>query len=715
MSVTIRYNLSRALVLTCAIALGPLAHSQPAPGGIVTRKIPFTILLSDSAGNLYFTGSVSPGQITPSPGAPQPQPGGGSCIASPRPFLPRPCNDAFLEKTDANGNVLFATYLGGPNDDFGSKLAIDSAGNIYVAGTTGGSFPTTAHAAVPATADAGGFIAKFSPDGSRLIYSTYLPNSSGVSALAVDAGGNAYLSGSTGGYAYHAFVVKLNPDGSAFLYNTLLAGSGQDFATALALDARGNVTVTGSTSSADFPVTAGVVQTKLAGTQNAFVARLDGDGKLVFSTYLGGSGMDSGGAVQLDSAGSIYVAGMATSLDYPTTPGTFQPAPAIPAWGASPGGFVAKLTPDAHALAYSTYLMIYPNSGGVRLLALNSAGEVYIAATVGGAGFPVTPNAPQPCFGGYRDILVAHLNAAGSLLEATYLGTSGVFAPDTLSLAADGTVLLSASFPQPPGIDQPTLAQIRFGAAGWNAPPCLSPNVVHAATLAVGDTISPGQLISLTGFGIGPETGVAYQPGPQGQAPLALAGVQVSFDGQAAPLIYAQSRQINAVAPVELDGRASTSIRVQYNGIAFGPVVVPVTFAAPELFRLHPGVSTRAAALNQDGTVNSSTNPAPRGSIVSLYATGFGLTTPGCLTGALNPPSAANLRATVSSWATPPGVPQVLYAGGAPTLLCGVEQINLRIPDQVPQPLNAVQVTLSVQLQNQFGANTTQGTTIAVK
>jgi hypothetical protein len=104
-SVTIRHNVSRALVLICAVAFGPLAHSQPTPGGIVTRKIPFTILLSDSAGNLYFTGSVSPDQITPSPGAPQPQPGGGTCIASPRPFLPRPCNDAFLEKTDANGNV----------------------------------------------------------------------------------------------------------------------------------------------------------------------------------------------------------------------------------------------------------------------------------------------------------------------------------------------------------------------------------------------------------------------------------------------------------------------------------------------------------------------------------------------------------------------------------------------------------------------------------
>jgi uncharacterized protein (TIGR03437 family) len=627
--------------------------------------------------------------------------------------LPRPCNDAFLEKTDSNGNVLFATYLGGPTDDYGTKLAIDSAGNIYVAGFTGGSFPTTPHAAVPATTDAGTFIAKFSPDG-RLEYATCLPGYL-MSALAVDAGGNAYLGGSTGPAAYHAFVAKLNPDGSAFLYNTLLSGSGQDFGAALALDARGNVTVTGSTSSADFPVTAGVVQPKLAGTQNAFVARLDGDGKMVFSTYLGGSGMDSGGAVQLDSAGNIYVAGMATSLDFPTTAGTFQPAPAIPAWGASPGGFVAKLTPDAHALAYSTYLTIYPNSGGIQLLALNSAGEVYIAATVGGAGFPVTPNAPQPCFGGYRDILVAHLNAAGSLLEATYLGTSGVFVPDTLSLAADGTVLLSASFPQPPGVDQPTLAWIRFGTAGWSASPCLSPAVLHSATFAARDTISPGQLISLSGFGIGPDTGVAYQPGPQGQAPLALAGVQVSFDGLAAPLIYAQSRQINAVAPVELDGRTSTSIRVQYNGIAFGPVVVPVAFAAPELFRLHPGVSTQAAALNQDGTVNSSTNPAPRGSIVALYATGFGLTTPGCLTGALNPPSAANLRATVSSWATPPGVPQVLYAGGAPTLLCGVQQINLRIPDQVPQPLNAVQVTLSVQLQNQFGVNTTQGTTIAVK
>jgi uncharacterized protein (TIGR03437 family) len=630
--------------------------------------------------------------------------------------LPRPCNDAFLEKTDSNGNVLFATYLGGPTDDYGTKLAIDSAGNIYVAGFTGGSFPTTPHAAVPATIDAGTFIAKFSADG-RLAYATCLPGYL-MSALAVDAGGNAYLGGSTGPAAYHAFVAKLNPDGSAFLYNTLLSGSGQDFGTALALDARGNVTVTGSTSSADFPVTACVVQPKLAGAQNAFVARLDVDGKMVFSTYLGGSGMDSGGAVQLDSAGNIYVAGMATSLDFPTTPGTFQPAPAIPAWGASPGGFVAKLTPDARTLAYSTYVTSYvasPNNGGVRLLALNSAGEAYIAATVGGAGFPVTPNAPHPCFGGYRDILVAHLNAAGSLLEATYLGTTGVDVPDTLSLAADGTVLLSAAFVQPPGVDQPTLAQIRFGAAGWNAPPCLSPNVVHAATLAAGDTISPGQLISLTGFGIGPETGVVYQPGPQGQAPLALAGVQVSFNGQAAPLIYAQSRQINAVAPVELDGRTSTSIRVQYNGIAFGPVVVRVAFAAPELFRLHPGVSTQAAAINQDGTVNSPLNPAPRGSIVALYATGFGLTTPGCLTGALNPPIAANLRATVLSWATPPKVPDVLYAGGAPTLLCGVQQINLRIPDQVPEPLNAVRITLSAQVQNQFGVNTTQGTTIAVK
>src|ERR1035437_9320979 len=81
-SVTIRYNASHTLVLICALALGSGAHSQPAPGGIVTRKVPFTTLLSDSAGNLYFTGSVSPGQITPSPGAPQPQPGGGSCIRS---------------------------------------------------------------------------------------------------------------------------------------------------------------------------------------------------------------------------------------------------------------------------------------------------------------------------------------------------------------------------------------------------------------------------------------------------------------------------------------------------------------------------------------------------------------------------------------------------------------------------------------------------------
>jgi uncharacterized protein (TIGR03437 family) len=112
--------------------------------------------------------------------------------------------------------------------------------------------------------------------------------------------------------------------------------------------------------------------------------------------------------------------------------------------------------------------------------------------------------------------------------------------------------------------------------------------------------------------------------------------VQVFFDGQPAPVPCAQSQQINAVSPVELDGQTSTSIVVQYNGVSFGPIVAPVVFAAPDIFRLNPGVSTQAAAVNQDGTVNSAANPAPRGSVVSLYGSGFGLTDPACAKGSLN-------------------------------------------------------------------------------
>jgi uncharacterized protein (TIGR03437 family) len=446
----------------------------------------------------------------------------------------------------------------------------------------------------------------------------------------------------------------------------------------------------GWTSSPDFPVSPGVVQTHLAGAQNVFIAKLDAGGHVVLVTYLGGSGTDTPHAVQIDSAENIYVAGQTTSLDFPTTPGSFQPAPIVPLWNnASPGGFIAGLAANGSALLYSSYVMgLDGPRRGVSALAVTASGEAYLARTTG-AGFPVTESAPQICFGGSTDVFVAHLDPRGVLLDATYMGGPGDDVLQGLGLANDGSVLLAWNN---------TLSRIRFGRPGWSAPACLSPDALNAATLhseAVATKggvapggVAPGEFITLTGFGIGPKDGVAYRLDAQGQAPRQLAGVQVFFDGQPAPLLYAQSRQVNALAPFELSGKAFTNISAVFNGVTVGPVTVPVVVGSPGIFRLQPGVSSQAAALNQDGTVNGPSNAASRGSVVMLWGTGFGPTGPPCATGGFNVAGPVNLapgRSAQLQDISPGNLSEsipVLYAGSAPAMLCGVVQINMLVPAQ---------------------------------
>ena len=329
---------------------------------------------------------------------------------------------------------------------------------------------------------------------------------------------------------------------------------------------------------------------------------------------------------------------------------------------------------------------------GVTQLAVTPSGESYVAG-VAGPGFPTTRSAPQVCFDGsisnsplsfLGDVFVAHLDAGGALLEATYVGRPA--SPSALSLADDGSVLLVRRG----GMDVKSL--IQFGDAGWTAPACLTADVLNAATLSGNSgQVAPGELISLTGFEIGPDIGVAYQPNELGEAPRELAGVQVLFDGNPAPVLYAQSRQINAVAPVELNSEAQTTITISYNGTTVGSIAASVTAVGlPGIFRLQPGVSTQAAAINQDGTLNGPSNPAARNSVVSVWGTGFGPLGPRCRTGGLNAPSPVNLAGGFSvrlrDNQAPPSTDVLgsanpaLYAGGAPTLLCGVVQINLLVP-----------------------------------
>ncbi len=268
--------------------------------------------------------------------------------------------------------LAYSTYLGGLGSDAGMGVAVDAAGNAYVTGATA---------------------------------STNFPTTSGALQTTAQGGGDA-------------FVAKLNAAGTQLVYATYLGGSGNDVGTGIAVDAAGSAYVTGSTSSGDFPVTSDAFQTGNHGSNDAFVAKLSADGaRLVYASYLGGSGSDVATGIAVDAAGNAYVTGQTSSPDFPTTPGAFQTS--------RPGvenGFVAKLGADGTALAYATYLGGSSEDGATGI-AVDGAGNAYVTGYTASTNFPVTPGAYQASNHGGDDAFAAKLNAAGAqLVYATYLG-----------------------------------------------------------------------------------------------------------------------------------------------------------------------------------------------------------------------------------------------------------------------------------------------------
>ena len=684
----------RLIALILVSAAGAVA--QPVPASISTIPQPsFGHPIFDASGNTYYLSG------SPTAGAAQTQSGGGACIGQAGPRIGVVlCPDASVIKVDSSGKQIWGTLLGGPTADNGTALAIDANGNVAVTGSTSGQFPTTTGAAIESGPSATGFAAKVSADGTKFLYSTYLQNwMVAPSCIALDAAGSTYIAGKT--YDGHVFVIKLSADGSAIIYTLYLAGSGADAATAIVVDAAGNAVVAGQTTSPDFPVTAGAFQQELKGTRNNFLVRLDPSGSVLTSTYFGGSGSDSPSSIAIDGAGNIDVAGSTSSLDLPTTQGTMQPSAIVPPWNnASPAGFVAQFAPDGISLKWASYVMSsdlgfgrtnVTVDVGVSALAAGPAGDIYIGGLTG-PGFPVTPSAPVICFQGSinrANGFLAHLSANGALLDATYLGNSDGyninFVGGLLPLGG-GSALIAWN-----GSSNDVVSKVQFGSGGWTAPACLSTDVLNSATLDGSSGTSPGELMTLTGFGIGPDIGVVYQTDAQGNIPTQLGGVQVLFDGAPVSILYAQSRQINAIAPVGL-GAINTphKVTVTYNTQQFGPALAYAIFGIPGIFRLQFGQSAQAIAMNQDGTLNGPANPAPRGSIVTVWGTGYGQTNPSCPIGGLNLPYAAPLSPGVSAliYYVDPNLSgiqlaPVQYAGSAPTLVCGVVQITFQVPVNV--------------------------------
>jgi photosystem II stability/assembly factor-like uncharacterized protein len=266
-----------------------------------------------------------------------------------------PYSDVFVSKLNASGTELvYSTFLGGSGFDDGYAIAVDQAGNAYVTGATSSAdFPTTegAFKSLRGPNFFNAFVAKLSPDGHALSYSTYLGGDeegyNTGNSVAVDSLGNAYVTGFAGspdfpttpgavqrvhGLSTDAFVTKLNADGTALVYSTYLGGNDSDLGFGIAVDAVGSAYVTGSSRSTDFPVTSGAFQ-QVAGQDSktpnylgdAFVTKLNPNGSsLVYSTYIGGFRADVGSAIAIDATGNAYIAGSTLSPDFPTTRGSLR-------------------------------------------------------------------------------------------------------------------------------------------------------------------------------------------------------------------------------------------------------------------------------------------------------------------------------------------------------------------------------------------------------
>ena len=386
--------------------------------------------------------------------------------------------------------LLYSTYLGGSGADVGYGIAVDQAGNAYVTGdTSSADFPVAnpLQSTLGGAPDA--FVAKLSADGSKLLYSTYIGGSNGErgNGIAVDSAGNAYVAGYThsknfptanalqqafaGGNA-DAFVLKINPNGSSFIYSTYLGGGNDrpDIATAIAVDSTGNAYVTGFTNSRDFP-TMKPMQA-FVGPTDVFVTKLNSTGSaLIYSTFLGGRADEEAMGIAVDASGSAYVTGETESPNFPTTAGAYSRTCATTPVPGSVGKicaggdlFVSKLRPDGSGLVYSTYV----NASGFevgRAIAVDSEGNAYVTGITSSRDFPLV-NPIDKTFGGQGwgalDAFVLKLNASGSSpIYSTYLGGSGDDAGYGIALDRAGNAYVTG---YTESRDFPTRNRLRHGS-----------------------------------------------------------------------------------------------------------------------------------------------------------------------------------------------------------------------------------------------------------
>ena len=650
------------------------------------------ILITDAQGDFFFIG-----QITAASGA----------------------SRIHVDKTDPNGKALGNIEFGGSNIGIGSTdsaggAALDPQGNLVIVGSTS------------------------SPD---------FPQ---VAALPSNTQGN-------GG----AFVTKIDAQLKNILFSTVFGGSqGTTGGSAVAIDPGGNIYVTGSTRDADFPVTAGAFQAQppLDGARYGFVTEISANLKSVaFSTYFGDSAIHCAEAgtckgltpqtdpftIALDPLGNVVIAGLTSADHLPITPAVIGPN-CGDCGDMANAGFLAKFSPDGSKLIWATYVPVvalsnYEAEVWITSLAVDGIGNIIVGGFTS-PGLPVTTSALQTSFPATGPFAISagfvmKLNsAAQQLLFSTYFGggdpgveglvvdskgniwLTGESSANELPLPT-GTTVMGDSYIAALSPDGSSLITI-FTAPSESAGLAVASNtngvtaigyartfltvspaegasliaVENSGGFSVSNAIAPYELVSLVGLGIGPQTPASTRV-VNGAVETSLENVQVLFDGIPAPLLYVGPTQINAIVPGEVYANATTTLQIVGPAGTLNGPPIPVSAAQPGVFA--DPVTNAAVALNQDGSVNSAMNPAALGSVVTVWASGAGISTQEQTDGTIvTTPGNPTLEVSVFPFAVVslfrfgqlPSSPlslEVLYAGDAAGMVAGVTQVNFRLPAQI--------------------------------
>ena len=537
-----------------------------------------------------------------------------------------------VTKLSADGKtVLWQNQLG----FVASAMAVDPNGGVYVTPVAGPGNDV--------------YVAKLAAAGTGLAWKTsagFIPMS--PPALAADSQGRAYLAAqyiTTNFITETADVVRLNAAGSGIDYTAQVMGT----PTSLAVDQSGAAFVLGT-------------ETNAQGVNTAFLARVAPDGAPGFYTILP---LSVSQTVAVDPNGNVVVFG---------------------------SGIVDRVD-STGAVTLSTTVSV--PSGGQ--FALDAAGNAYVTA-VSNKLYPVKNSLaacgfdPSTAPPGYAELLSVAA-PDGSILQTTYIPGGDNLGSPLVATGPNSTVYVAAT--AGPGFTPTQAGPFPAGTSGGIFLSSFSPNaaahiyplacVGNAASWAIG-SLAPGEIVTLFGNGLGPSQGIPTEATAQTAYPTNAASVELTFDGTPAPLLWVQDTQINAVAPWSLTPGQTTQVCVSYNKAQTNCLAWPVVETSPAVFTVD---GTYAAAVNQDGSFNSASHPAPVGSIVSVWATGLGPVAPPPPDGALVEfPLPTNVLA-VSVMASyglgiPNPVPEnlpfaVSYSGPAPYLVAGASQINFQV------------------------------------